>query len=488
MTDIHGDQALLDQALAALANGKLDAAESDFIALRGNGYREDAVLHNLGVIAYQRGRYQEAAEHLERTLHLNPTFAKAHRNLASAYLKLDRPAEALVLCDAAVLINSNDGAAYYKRGLALGSLQRHAEALQAHMHAMALNPGDYYYVLAVAHTSLALNLLQDALVWYGRAFALNPNDVDARFTRASAFLLLGDFERGFEDYELRWHPAVGKARLVEHSVPRWVGQVKLDGKTILIQAEQGLGDAIQFARYAPLLANMGAKVVLQVRPELSTLFEGFQGTTKVHVRGDPLPSFDYYVPMLSLPRACRTTLETIPAAARYLAAPGDRVKHWSDKLGRAQRSRIGIVWSGSPTHKNDNARSMPLASFPIPNPDLFEVFCLQKFVRDSDQAVLDSLPIVQLGEHLNDMADTAAVAELMDLVITVDTGVAHLAAALGRPVWLLLAFNADWRWLHGREDSPWYPTMRIFQQTSAGDWQGVFDRVTAALAVALAAG
>jgi hypothetical protein len=233
------------------------------------------------------------------------------------------------------------------------------------------------------------------------------------------------------------------------------------------------------------LAAHGVKVVLQVRPELTALFEGFAGVHTLVQRGDPLPPFDFYTPMLSLPLAVRTTLETIPSTPKYLNAPPAYLQKWRDRLGLARKPRVGMVWSGNARHANDNMRSLGLASFPIPHPQLFEVFALQKLVGPEDRRVLGELGVSVLADELDNLADTAAAIEAMDLVITVDTSIAHLAGALGKPVWMLLSVRADWRWLHGRDTSPWYPTMRIFQQRKSGDWRDVFDGVTAALDVML---
>lgn len=477
-------KALIDKALAELAGDKLSAAESTLAELLATGEREDVVWHNLGAIAAKRDEHAAAAELFERTLKINPNFAKAHANLATCYLELKRNAEALAISEQGLRRNPNDWKCLCCRSSALRRFGRLEEALQSALQAIRLAPSDVDSVACMARSLHDLNRLGDAIAWYTRALALDPSDLELRFNRSAAYLQLGDFHRGLEDYELRWECGGNKARLTEHDKPRWLNQFKLEGLTILLQVEQGLGDAIQFARYTKVLARRGAKVILQVRRELAALFADFEGATAVVAEGDPLPDFDCFVPLLSLPFLLGTTVDTIPADNPYLAAPEDRRAKWRNRLGERTRPRIGIVWSGNERHTNDHARSMSLADFPIPNPQLFEVFSLQKFVREGDRELLGRLAITQFGDDLEDMADTAAVAEMMDLVIAVDTSVAHLAAAVGRPVWMLVPFHADWRWLHGRETSPWYPTMRIFKQDGYGDWKGVFQKVTAALAKA----
>jgi Flp pilus assembly protein TadD len=488
MTEAETARALLQQAVRELAVGDVDGAEKSLLELQKTGKCEDAVQHNLGVVASLRGRHSEAAAFFERALELDPGDTEARVNLSSVYLDMDRNDDAASCCDSALALNPNDAKAHYNRSLALRRLRRFDEALPAAIRAVELDAGDAFFVAGLARLLDDLGRLPEALAWYDRTLALDPRDLDIRYNRALVLLKIGDFAHGLPDYELRWHFGGKPERLTELSKPRWVGQVMLEGKTILMQVEQGLGDNIQFARYASLLAARGAKVILRVWPALLPLFQGFPDTVAVVSMNEPtdkIPPFDMFVPMMSLPLILETRVDTIPATPRYLQAPRDRAERWRSRLGERARPRIGIVWSGNERHLNDLARSMPLASFPIPNPGLFDVFSLQKVVRPSDQPLLDSMAITQFSDQLDDMADTAAVAELMDVVITVDTAVAHLAAALGRPVWLLLPSSGDWRWLHGRTDSPWYPTMRIFRQPKPDDWQTVFDQVTAALAEVL---
>ena len=248
----------------------------------------------------------------------------------------------------------------------------------------------------------------------------------------------------------------------------------------MLHAEQGLGDTIQFCRYAAHVAQLGARVVLEVQAPLVSLLSSLNGVAEVVARGDALPPFDLHCSLLSLPLAFKTTLADIPSAAGYLAAPSAKVGVWRERLGAPERPRIGLVWSGNANHKNDRNRSIALATLLAHLPRGADYVSLQKDVSADDAALMAANPQVRhFGEHLGDFADTAALASLMDLVISVDTSVAHLAGALGRPVWILLPVNPDWRWLLDREGTPWYDAATLYRQKAPGDWQGVLERVKA---------
>jgi hypothetical protein len=268
----------------------------------------------------------------------------------------------------------------------------------------------------------------------------------------------------------------------------WLGEEPIAGKTILLHAEQGFGDTIQFIRYAPLLAERGAKVIYEVQPELQPLLTQLKGIIVI-AAGEPRPVFDLHCPLLSLPLAFKTQAETIPAAIPYLTAPVERVTAWRDRLPPG-RPRAGFVWSGQPSHKNDSNRSIALARLAalFENPP-FDCYSLQSELRDADAEVLRGLPnLVHLGDGLRDFADTAAIISLLDVVISVDTAVAHLAGAMGKPVVILLPYAADFRWMRGREDTPWYPTAKLFRQPAFGDWDSVIVRLGAELQQLIGAG
>jgi hypothetical protein len=289
---------------------------------------------------------------------------------------------------------------------------------------------------------------------------------------------MADFDRGWEKYEWRWELADelwGFGSKPAFAQPAWDGTGDIAGKTILLHAEQGYGDTIQFCRYAPLVAEKGAKVILSVQPSLKRLLSGFGGAQTVLAEGEDLPAFDLHCPILSLPRAFRTRLETIPPPAPP-SVPSQLTKEWETRLGHG-KPRIGIAWSGRPSHKNDHNRSLPLRAM-LGLLDLpIELVSLQKEIRSEDQGILDAAGIAHFGPALTDFLETAALVSSIDVVITVDTAVAHLACSLGRPTWILLPYIPDWRWLLERADSPWYPTARLFRQPGIGDWDSVMREV-----------
>jgi hypothetical protein len=324
-----------------------------------------------------------------------------------------------------------------------------------------------------------LGRLDEARASFDRAVGIRPDFAQARWNRAQAMLLAGDFAQGWREHEwrLKAHPELQRA----FAQPLWLGEVPLDGKTILLHAEQGLGDTLQFCRYAPLVAARGGRVVLEVQKPLVDLMRDLPGVAAVVARGEPLPDFDLHCPLLSLPLAFGTRLDTIPAQMPYLGAPAERAAGWEARL--TKRPRIGLVWSGNAGHKRDRARSIPLyALMPVFDLDAATFVSLQKEARAADAAVLkQTAKLIDVGAELETFADTAALIRQLDLVIAVDTSVAHLAGALGKPLWLLLPAAPDWRWLAGREDSPWYPTARLFRQTVTRAWGPVVARVRAAL-------
>jgi len=288
---------------------------------------------------------------------------------------------------------------------------------------------------------------------------------------------MGNFEQGWHQYEWRKkreEPVAARS----YPQPLWLGEEDIAGKTLFIYWEQGLGDTIQFCRYAKLAEGRGAKVVVSVQEPLRRLLEGISPTTQIIGQREKPIKFDYHCPLLSMPLAFGTTLETIPSEQRYIWADERLRAQWEARLSAKTKPRIGVVWSGSTGHTNDHNRSIELAEWrPLLGAEADWV-SLQKEVRTSDEGILQDIGLTGFfGDDLSDFSDTAALLDLMDLVITVDTSVAHLAGAVGKPVWILLPFNPDWRWLLDRDDSPWYPSARLFRQQRIGDWAGVLDRV-----------
>ena len=456
-------------------------------------------------------RPAEALASYDKAIALEPDFAMAHNNRGNALLDLKRPADALASCDQAIALQPDFAIAHSSRGNALRKLGRPADALASHDQAIALEP-DFAMAhnnrgnallklarpveaLASCDQAIALspdlaiayynrgNALQDlkrpadALASYDKAIALKPDFAEAYWNQSLCLLLLGRFEQGWRLYEWRKRhnePVATRS----FAQPLWLGEQDIAGKTLFIWWEQGLGDTIQFCRYAKLVEAHGAKVIMSVQQPLRGLLKQISPTIEI-INADEVPSdFDYHCPLLSLPLAFRTTLETIPAQQQYLKADAELRIAWSARLPPKTKPRIGVVWSGRNDHKNDRNRSIELQQLlPILSSDA-DWICLQKEVREKDLAALRRLGrIAFFGDELRDFGDTAALLDLMDLVITVDTSVTHLAGAMGKPAWVLLPYIPDWRWLLDRDDSPWYPSARLFRQQQAGNWAEVIDRV-----------
>jgi hypothetical protein len=354
--------------------------------------------------------------------------------------------------------------------------------LQSYQQAIALQPD---FLDALVNCSTLLKEMMDldgSMAMNQRALSLDPECSGAHLNLAICHLLRGEFAEGFTHYEWRWKTEQLQSAVRHFTAPLWTGAQSLSGQTILLHAEQGLGDTVQFCRYAAQLKAMGARVLMEVQAPLLPLLHSLAGVDVWLSQGDALPPFDYHCPLLSLPRALQTGPESVPAQVPYLFADPELVAEWGRRLGPPRRQRVGLVWSGRPEHKNDHNRTMSLVQLAPILAGPAEFHCLQKEFRPADLAWDPAAKGVQLwADSLHSFADTAALIMHMDWVIAVDTSVAHVAAALGKPVWLMLPYSPDWRWLLGRDDSPWYPGMRLFRQDASGDWTGVVARLSDAL-------
>ncbi len=435
-------------------------------------------LNNRGNVLLKLNRAEEALAAFDRVLALAPRFLGARANRGNALAQLKRFEEALAQYDAVLAAQPSHAETHFNRGTALAGLTRHAEAISAFDRALALRPDFAKALLNRGMAKHALNRHQEAIADFDQVIARDKSAADAHHNKALALLTLGDYRRGFEEYEWRWR-RTGMPPLRRLGKPLWLGEYPLARKTILIHAEQGLGDTIQFARYTLLLARMGGSVVLEVQPELKGLLARIEGVSAVIARGEPLPAFDVHCPVGSLPRALRTDVSTIPADIPYLTASEERVAKWRARLEGLPAPRIALAWSGSPGHVNDRNRSIALARLaPLFADERMSFIGIQRDLRGEDAQALARLPrLTDVGGELADFDDTAAVVALADLVVSVDTSVVHLAGALGRPTWVLVPFCPDWRWMLERERSPWYPTARLFRQRTPGDWDGVIARV-----------
>ncbi|MCA3357411.1 MAG: tetratricopeptide repeat protein [Roseomonas sp.] len=426
------------------------------------------------------GRSTEALPFAEQALRLKPDFDLALLSRAEILLELGQRDESAITVDAVMEMKPQSPRARRWLGKVLMALGRPERALMVASDDCDATSNDPVPHINRGTILTALNRLEEARLSFDWALALNSAHVEARYNRAFTLLALGHLEDGWRDYEYRLLRPQGRLRR-RFPEPAWQGKEPLKGGRLFTYCEQGFGDTIQFARYAIMAADAGADVVLAVQGTLLGLFQDFHAGVTVIGEQAPAPAYDHHCPLLSLPLAFGTGLGSIPAWREgYLKPPSEKLASWAQRVPQGRR-RIGLVWSGNANHSNDANRSMPLKHLmPLFQSDDVWV-SLQKDVRDRDKPALDAAGILDLTSEIGDYADTAALISALDLVITVDTSVAHLAGALGKTVWLMLPFAPDFRWFLDREDSPWYPSMRLFRQERLGDWDGVVRRIRAAL-------
>ncbi|WP_316177567.1 MULTISPECIES: tetratricopeptide repeat protein [unclassified Bradyrhizobium] len=437
----------------------------------------------LGHALHEAGRPAEAVEAYRRAAALDPTDVVVLSNLAACLCGTGQLDAAIAACEHALALQPDHAPAHTNLGIIHELRGEIDAAVAAHRRAVAADPA---YAKGYANLAVALRNAGDidaALAASHHAISLAPDNALARYNHAHFLLMCGDLVNGFAEH--RWGrdcPDLS-AGMPRFGAPEWQGE-PLDGRTLLLFAEYGIGDALQFVRYVDRVKTMGGNIVLQVQPAIAPLLRCLEGVTVVP-RGAPLPPFDLQAPLMDLPRIFGTTLETIPAEVPYLAADPIKVAAWRNVLGRAPSLKVGVVWAGNPRHKGDRQRSLTaqavLPRLVMPGVQLYS---LQKEPRPDDAPALAELgtDVIDLAPLLSDFAETAAAVAALDLVISVDTSVAHLAGALGRPVWVLLPYALDWRWLRDRADTPWYPTMRLFRQGQPMAWDGVLARTAAELA------
>lgn len=436
---------------------------------------------NRGNALQSLGRNAAALASYTRALELEPDTIEVLCNQVNALRRLDRRDEALQVCQRALVLDRDYVPAWFGRGRVLQGLHRYEEALASFEHVLEKTPVDEVAHFQRGNVLTTLRRHEEAKGAFVQAIEIDPDYIQAHCNLAFLCLSVADFRNGWEEYEWRWRDPQMFGVLRKFEQPRWMGTEPLAGKTILLYSEQGLGDTLQFCRYVPLVKALGATVVLEAQVELKPLLATLAGVDEFVRQGAPLPPFDLHCPLLSLPRAFRTELSTIPCDVPYLQANPVLVAKWRTRLGTSTRPRIGLVWSGNPKHPNDRNRSMSFSELLPLLTDAFEWVSLQKVVRDEDRVALASSTVRHFGDEIADFADTAALLETMDGVLSVDTSVAHLAGALGRPLWVMLPHTPDFRWLLDREDNPWYPQARLFRQTQGGDWTAVFEQLAAAL-------
>jgi tetratricopeptide (TPR) repeat protein len=441
----------------------------------------DALLHR-GNALNALNRPNEALPCFDAVLARNPGHRDALLNRGVARATLGDHQQALADFDAVLARAPRDAEALYDRGTALSELGRYAEALLAFDHALAGSPQHLRAWTNRGRALQALNRHDEAITSFDKALAIDKNYGDAHFNAALSLLTLGNLQRGFAEYEWRWRRSGMTDARRGYRGRLWLGEFPLDRRTILLPAEQGLGDTIQFVRYAPLLAQTGANVVLEVQPELQALLSTVNGVASCHARGETLPAFDLYCPLGSLPLALKTEPSTIPAAIPYLRADDAHIAKWRPSLEALPGKRVALAWAGHARHANDRNRSIDLKVLePLFASEDVSFVSIQRDLRGDDAARLAEFGITDFGSRLADMTDTAAVLALADLSISVDTSVVHLAGAMGREAWVMLPFAPDWRWTLTNECSPWYPQVRLFRQRAPGDWPNVIATVRDAL-------
>lgn len=503
-------------AIALHGQGKLEAAIAGYRNAIAIDPRYAIAHNNLASVLQKQGKLEEAIEHLQQAITINPDYAQAHRNLGVALTTQGKLDAAVEYCQKALSIDPDYAEAYGSLADAFQALGKLEAATENYHRALALMPenaelhcnlGNSYtaqgkFDAAVeqfqqaltlrpdftdAHLNLGLALVKQglhdsAVRYFNNALSINPDCADAHLNIGLSQLTTGNFEQGWAEFEWRWKVAHMQSVKYDYSQPLWLGKEPLLGKTILLHFEQGFGDTIQFCRYAKLAAAQGATVLLLVPAALKSLLVGLEGVSQVLVEDEPLPAFDYHCPLMSLPLAFSTRVDTIPATSTYIACDQGQVTRWQGKLGSKNRPRIGLVWAGNRAHQNDLNRSIPPAVLRTLVTDRAQWVSLQKEIRPADQILLGN-NVDSFGADLEDFSDTAGLIANMDLVISVDTAVAHLAGAMGKPVWVLLPFSPDWRWMLERSDCPWYPSARLFRQTTMGDWNSVLSSVATELRI-----
>jgi len=430
----------------------------------------------LGQVWQAAGRIEEAEASYRQAARLDPRHARAHNNVGVCLQMLGRIDEALAWYRKALEIDPELPQANQNYSAFARDPDAQRAAIAGYRKRIAENPRDAAALVNLAKTCMDLDP-EEALGWLDRAIGVDPDHAEAHFCRSQLLLQRGDYARGWKEYEWRWRMPAYSATLRRFTQPVWDGS-PLGGSSILIHGETGLGDMLQFVRYAPLVAERGGRVIVECQPSLRSLLQGVEGVDTVLAQGEPLPPFDKHVPLIMLPGLFGTTLDNIPWRGPYIRPAPERVAEWRALVEREHAAlKVGLVWAGNPANWNDGRRSLPVSALsPLLGVPKAKFFSLQL-----GKSLAPEVGVVDLTSRIRDFGDTAALMSVLDLVIAIDTSVAHLGGAIGVPTWVLLGHAADWRYHLGRSDNPWYPGMRLFRQTRDGDWTGVVDAVVSTL-------
>ena len=422
--------------------------------------------------------FHDAVSYYQKAIAIDPYYYEALTNLANTLRRLKVFDQAAVYYSQAVQARPHSAEAYSNLGNILHDIKRTDLAIDAYVKALEIDSKDQRALYNLGNIFKELNQLDEALEQFNYVLSMAPDSIETRFAKGMIYLTQGKYKEGFELYELRWQRESLVTKLRKYEQPLWTGQESLENKTILIYIEQGLGDTIQFSRLIPELAKRGAQVLFEVQKPVINLMQQIPGVTKLIPYQDPLPDFDYYCPLLSLPAKLGLELERIPLSQGYLKTQPNYVDKWQKILGTKTKPRIGLVCSGNSMHENDQNRSILLFELIPFLPTEFEYVCLQKEMREVDRQMLQKYPLFKsYGDDLETFDDTAALCELMDIVISVDTSVAHLSGALAKKTYLLIPYCPDWRWMLNREDSPWYDAMKIYRQEYSNQWHTTFVKL-----------
>jgi len=433
--------------------------------------------NNMGVALDKLGRITDAKDSFEKAIDARINFHEAYFNLGNILDKLEHSSEAILRYSQAIEINPQYVDAFINRANVLKKLNRFQESIADLISAVNINPSSYEAYINLGAVYVEIKELQEAISCYDEALKIKPNYAEAQWNKSLALLLNGNYIEGFKLYESRWSRETFTSPRRDFSKPIWFGGESLKGKILLVHAEQGFGDTIQFCRFVLLLERLAERIILEVPETLVGIMHTLQLGTEIVKQGDLIPQFDCHIPLMSLPLALRISLESFPMMTSYLRVPAVKRDYWIQKLGAKKCSRIGLVWSGNPFPKKNIHRSIDFADMVRYLPQGFEYISLQKEFHDTNTQSLDKNRICHFESDIYDFSDTAALCTMMDLVITVDTSVAHLAGALGVKTWVLVPYLPDWRWMLDREDSIWYNNMKIFRQDEGRQWLPVLQRV-----------